>query len=204
MYTFIYLYIYSYCTSPTKISHALIQIYIYIYMFVYVCIHLFIYIFIHIIHRRRRYPSCILELVRVNVGAHVMWVCVYTGACVWGWVYMITHVCITAHDILAKTSHYTALLRKMTYADDVFCGKRLAIWGILCIFAYYHTLSLPAKNIVIMCKDAYIAFRCRSLSAEEPLIIRLFCGKRPVKIRQRHARISWEVGGWGRVPFSRI
>jgi len=33
-------------------------------------------------------------------------------------------------------------------------------------------------------KDAEDAISCRSLSAKEPLIMGLFCGKRPIKIRQ--------------------
>jgi len=32
-------------------------------------------------------------------------------------------------------------------------------------------------------QDAYDAFNCRSLSAKGPLVIGLFCGNRPTKIR---------------------
>jgi len=45
--------------------------------------------------------------------------------------------------------------------------------------------SPPCASMYIHVPHGHIGLlRCRSLSAKEPLIIRLFCGKRPIKMRQ--------------------
>jgi len=94
-----------------KISHALIPIYTYIYIFVYVRIHLYIYIFIYIVHRRRRYPCCILELVRVNVGVH-------EGVRVYGC--MCLRVGVYDHTCVYHSTRYPC---KTPLIIRHFCGK---------------------------------------------------------------------------------
>jgi len=69
--------------------------------------------------------------------------------------------------------------------------KQLTFKNCYCIKC---TLQI-VNSFEILCQEA---FSCGSLSAKEPLIIGLFCGKRPIKIRHPRCLRQWHVA---KTPF---
>ena len=76
------------------------------------------------------------------------------------------------------------------YANDTVLLQRITISTDVSLNTLVHLLHLNITLLIQLCydvlqsgEDPYDALSCRSFSAKEPLIIGLFCGEWPIKIR---------------------
>ena len=136
--------------------------YPYIYMYTCICLHTW----------QRKVVCRALHMCGWILGAQIM---------IQTYVYMYRHSCNTLQH---TATHCNTLQRKRIYICAAQHRGRKS-WFKSMYKCTYICIGLQGDE------DALDALRCRLFSAKEPLIIGLFCGKWPVKIRHptslRHA-----------------